>query len=122
MKSENRSGAGPLHGVDQKAGVAGHRGAATLVGQPEAAQGRWADRRRSRHQLLLPPHPTSLGPGPPDLQVLGAIQRHRVAQHTVSKAEIMAHAKNIFGRRICNRECPKVLGVYNPSDPVSHRR
>jgi hypothetical protein len=30
-------------------------------------------------------------------------------------------AKNIFGGRIRNKECPKALGVYNPSDPVSHR-
>jgi hypothetical protein len=31
----------------------------------------------------------------------------------------MACAKNIFGGRICNRECPKELGVYTPSDTVS---
>jgi hypothetical protein len=37
----------------------------------------------------------------------------------VSKAEMMAHTKNIFGGRICNKECPKALGLYNPSDPVS---
>jgi hypothetical protein len=28
----------------------------------------------------------------------------------------MARAKNIFGGRIRNKECPKALGVYNPSD------
>jgi hypothetical protein len=33
----------------------------------------------------------------------------------------MAHAKNIFGGQIRNRECPKALGVYSPSDPVSLR-
>jgi hypothetical protein len=33
----------------------------------------------------------------------------------------MARAKNIFGRRISNRECPKALGVYSPSDPVNLR-
>jgi hypothetical protein len=32
-----------------------------------------------------------------------------------------AHAKDIFGGRIRNKERPKVLGVYNPSDPVSFR-
>jgi hypothetical protein len=31
----------------------------------------------------------------------------------------MSHAKNIFGGRICNKDCPKALGVYSPSDPVS---
>jgi hypothetical protein len=44
-----------------------------------------------------------------------------VAQHKVSKAEMMVCAKNIFGGRIRNRECPKAIGVYNPSDPVSPR-
>jgi hypothetical protein len=34
---------------------------------------------------------------------------------------MMARAKNIFGGRIDNRECPKALGVYNPSDPVCLR-
>jgi hypothetical protein len=37
----------------------------------------------------------------------------------VSKADMMARAKNIFGGQIRNRECPKILGVYSPSDPVS---
>jgi hypothetical protein len=31
----------------------------------------------------------------------------RVAQRKVSKAEMMARAKNIFGRRIRNKECPR---------------
>jgi hypothetical protein len=31
----------------------------------------------------------------------------------------MAHAKNIFGGWIRNKECPKALGVYSPSNPVS---
>jgi hypothetical protein len=31
----------------------------------------------------------------------------------------MARAKNIFGGRIRNKECPKALGVYSPSNPVS---
>jgi hypothetical protein len=33
--------------------------------------------------------------------------------------EMMARAKNIFGGRIRNKECPKALGVYSPSDLVS---
>jgi hypothetical protein len=45
----------------------------------------------------------------------------RVAQRKVSKAEMMARAKNTFGRRIRNKECPKALGLYSPSDPVSFR-
>jgi hypothetical protein len=31
----------------------------------------------------------------------------------------MARVKNIFGGRIHNKECPKALGVYSPSDPLS---
>jgi hypothetical protein len=31
----------------------------------------------------------------------------------------MAHAKNIFGGQIRNKECPKALGIYSPADPVS---
>jgi hypothetical protein len=45
----------------------------------------------------------------------------RVAQRKVSKVEMMARAKNIFSAQICNKECPKALGVYNTSDPVSPR-
>jgi hypothetical protein len=33
----------------------------------------------------------------------------------------MARVKNIFGGRIHNKECPKALGVYRPSDLVSFR-
>jgi hypothetical protein len=33
----------------------------------------------------------------------------------------MAHVKSIFSGRICSRECPKALGVYSPSNPVSLR-
>jgi hypothetical protein len=57
----------------------------------------------------------------PAFEYWGKSDPTRVAQHKVSKAEMMARAKNIFGRRICKRECPKSLGVYNPSDPVSLR-
>jgi hypothetical protein len=31
----------------------------------------------------------------------------------------MARAKNIFAGQIRNKECPKALGVYSPSDPVN---
>jgi hypothetical protein len=34
---------------------------------------------------------------------------------------MIARAKNIFGGRIRNMECPKVLGIYNTADPVSFR-
>jgi hypothetical protein len=44
-----------------------------------------------------------------------------VAHRKVSKAEMMAHAKSIFGGWITYSECPKALGVYSPSDPVSLR-
>jgi hypothetical protein len=33
----------------------------------------------------------------------------------------MARAKNIFGGRIRNKQCPKALGVYSPSNLVSFR-
>jgi hypothetical protein len=45
----------------------------------------------------------------------------QVVQRKVSKAEMAARAKSIFGGRIRNRECPKALGIYNPSDPVCLR-
>jgi hypothetical protein len=45
----------------------------------------------------------------------------RVAQCKVSKAEMIARAKNIFGGRIRNKECPKALGIYSPADLVSLR-
>jgi hypothetical protein len=43
------------------------------------------------------------------------------AQRKVSKAEMIALAKNIVGGRIRNKECPKTLGIYSPADPVSLR-
>jgi hypothetical protein len=57
----------------------------------------------------------------PAFEYWGQSEPTLVAQHKVSKVEMMAHAKNIVGGRICNMECPKALGVYNPSDPVCHR-
>jgi hypothetical protein len=57
----------------------------------------------------------------PTFEYWGQTDPTRVAQCKVSKAEMMASAKNIFGGRIRNRECPKALGVYNLSDPVSLR-
>jgi hypothetical protein len=64
------------------------------------------------------PHPTSLGRGPSGLRVLGAIRPHSGRAAPGLKAEMIAHAKNIFSVRIRNKECPKALGVYNPSDLV----
>jgi hypothetical protein len=37
----------------------------------------------------------------------------------VSKVEMIARTKIIFGGRIRNKECPKALGIYCPADPVS---
>jgi hypothetical protein len=42
-----------------------------------------------------------------------------VAQGKISKAKMIARAKNIFGGQIRNKECPKALGIYNPADSVS---
>jgi hypothetical protein len=57
----------------------------------------------------------------PTFEYWGQSDPTRVTQRKVSKAEMMARAKNIFGKRIRNRECPKALGVYSPSDPVCLR-
>jgi hypothetical protein len=57
----------------------------------------------------------------PGFEYWGQSDPTRVAQRKVSKSEMMAHTKNIFGGQIRNRECPKALGVYSPSDPVSRR-
>jgi hypothetical protein len=57
----------------------------------------------------------------PAFEYWGQSDPTRVAQRKVSKAEMMARAKNTFGERICNKECLKALGVYNPFDPVSFR-
>jgi hypothetical protein len=56
----------------------------------------------------------------PSFEYWGQSDPTRVTQCKVSKAEMMARTKNIFGGWIRNRECPKALGVYNLSDPVSH--
>jgi hypothetical protein len=37
----------------------------------------------------------------------------------VCKVEMIARTKIIFGGRIRNKECPKALGIYSPTDPVS---
>jgi hypothetical protein len=55
----------------------------------------------------------------PAFEYWGQTDPTQVAQRKVSKAEMMACAKNIFGGRIRNKECPKALGVNSPSDPVS---
>jgi hypothetical protein len=51
-------------------------------------------------------------------EYLGQSDPPRIAQRKVSKAEMMARVKNIFGGRIRNKECPKALGIYSPTDPV----
>jgi hypothetical protein len=43
----------------------------------------------------------------------------QVVKHKVSKGEMAARVKNIFGGRIHNWECPKALGVHHSSDVVS---
>jgi hypothetical protein len=57
----------------------------------------------------------------PTFEYWGQSDPTRVDQRKVSKAEMMARAKNIFDGRIRNKECPKALGIYNPADPVSLR-
>jgi hypothetical protein len=57
----------------------------------------------------------------PAFEYWGQSDPTRVAQREVSKAEMIARAKNIFGGRIRNKECPKALGIYSPADPVSLR-
>jgi hypothetical protein len=52
---------------------------------------------------------------------MGKSDPTRVAQRKVPKAKMMARTRNTFGERIRNKECPKALGVYSPSDPVSFR-
>jgi hypothetical protein len=57
----------------------------------------------------------------PDFEYWGQFNQTRVAQRKVSKTEMIARAKNIFGEWIRNKECPKALGIYSPADPVSLR-
>jgi hypothetical protein len=57
----------------------------------------------------------------PAFEYWGQSDPTRVAHCKVSKAEMIARTKNIFGGRIRNKECPKALGIYNPADPVSLR-
>jgi hypothetical protein len=45
----------------------------------------------------------------------------RVIKRKVSKGEMTAWVKNMFGGRIRNRECPKALEMYHPSYPISLR-
>jgi hypothetical protein len=46
----------------------------------------------------------------PAFEYWGQSDPTRVAQRKVSKEEMIARAKNIFGGRIHNKECPEVLG------------
>jgi hypothetical protein len=57
----------------------------------------------------------------PAFEYWGQFNLTRVAQRKVSKTEMIARAKNIFGEWIRNKECPKALGIYSPADPVSLR-
>jgi hypothetical protein len=57
----------------------------------------------------------------PTFEYWGQSDPTRVVQRKVSKAEMTAHANGIFGGRILNRECPKALGIYSPSDTVCLR-
>jgi hypothetical protein len=50
----------------------------------------------------------------PAIEYWGQSNPTRVTQRKVSKAEMMARAKNIFGGRIRNRECPKALACTTP--------
>jgi hypothetical protein len=53
----------------------------------------------------------------PAFEYWGQSDPTQVAQRKVSKAEMIARAKKIFGGRIRNKECPKALGIYSPADP-----
>jgi hypothetical protein len=55
----------------------------------------------------------------PTFEYWGQSDPTRVAQRKVSKEEMIARAKNIFGGRIRNKECSKALGIYSPANPVS---
>jgi hypothetical protein len=55
----------------------------------------------------------------PTFEYSGQSDPTQVTKRKVSKREMVAWVKNIFGGRICNRECPKALGVYQPSNVMS---
>jgi hypothetical protein len=80
-----------------------------------------------REEFLSAPIHSPLSDSPyrsfthPAFEYWGQSDPTQVAQLKVSKVEMIACAKNIFGGRIRNKECPKVLGIYNPADPVSLR-
>jgi hypothetical protein len=69
------------------------------------------------HQLIQP----ILDRAHPAFEYWGQSNPTRVVKCKVSKGEMMARVKNIFSWRIHNRECPKALGMYHLSDPVSLR-
>jgi hypothetical protein len=54
----------------------------------------------------------------PAFEYWGQSDPTRIVKCKVSKAEVTARVKNIFGGRIRNRECPKALRMYHPSDLV----
>jgi hypothetical protein len=55
----------------------------------------------------------------PAFEYSGQSDPTRVIKRKVSKGEMAARVKDIFSDRIRNRECPKALGVYHPSEAVS---
>jgi hypothetical protein len=57
----------------------------------------------------------------PTFEYWGQSDPTQVTQRKVFKAEMIARAKNIFGGQIHNKEYPKALGIYSPTDPVSVR-
>jgi hypothetical protein len=57
----------------------------------------------------------------PTYEYEGQSDPTRVVKHKVSKEEMAVQVKNIFAGRIRNRECPKALGAYQPSDAVNLR-
>jgi hypothetical protein len=121
VEVKDRESSGRGLGVDQPAGDAGHQRAQALTGRPAAAQGGGADRHAVAISFccrLIQPLQDRAHPA---FEYWGQSDPTRVAQRKVSKAEMIARAKNIFGGRIRNKECPKVLGIYSPADPVSLR-
>jgi hypothetical protein len=57
----------------------------------------------------------------PAFEYWGQSDPTRVGKRKVSKMEMTTRVKNIFDGWIRNRECPKALGIYHPSDLVSLR-
>jgi hypothetical protein len=54
----------------------------------------------------------------PAFEYWGQSDPTQVVKSKVYMVEMTARVKNIFGGQIRNWECPKALGIYNPSDLV----